>query len=229
MHAYKYDQSTGEFLGVCPLVSNPRRPDAPCLSAFSTMKPVPEDVPLGHALRYVDEEVGWEIVEDHRGAVWYRPENGEAVRITDLGPVPAGLVAELPPEPLAALYTAKRAEIRDKADALLQEVGSEYGAMERQTWEQQHAEAKALQADPQADAPLVRAIALARGMDVLELAGRILANADAWKLISGHVVGQRLAYQDALDAASNLAGTDEDAARAAIAAVVPEYSLPVVA
>lgn len=228
MHAYRYDQTTREYLGPCPLVSNPRRPDAPCLPAFATDQAPPE-APKGYVARWTSE--GWETVEDHRGEIWVDPATRLEVTIRDLGPIPPELVAELPPPPpvpLVDLYVAKQIEIRDMADALLQEIGREYGAMERQTWEQQHAEAQALQADPQADAPLVRAIAAARDMDVLTLAGRILANAAAWKFISGHVVGQRLAYQDALDEASNLVATDEEAARAAIVAIEPVYSLPVV-
>ncbi|MGE4293882.1 MAG: hypothetical protein AB7E32_16945, partial [Desulfovibrio sp.] len=79
------------------------------------------------------------------------------------------------------------------------------------------AEALAYQADAGADVPLLNAIAAARGMAVAELAGRVLANRSAWVAVSGHVVGQRLAYQDQLDAAETL----ED-----ILAVVPAYTLP---
>lgn len=101
-------------------------------------------------------------------------------------------------------------------------------ATEIASWDQQYEEAKALKANADATAPLVRAIAAARGMDAVLLAvllaARILVNRAAWVAISGHAVGQRLAYQDVLDTAAAL--TDEGAARAAIADIVPVYTLP---
>jgi len=123
----------------------------------------------------------------------------------------------------AELYTAKQAEIRDGAEAMLTALAAEYAPLERQTWDQQAAEAEALHTDADAPAPLVRAIAATRGMPVGELAARILANRTAWVAVSGHVVGQRLAYQDALEATQSLA--DEEAT-AAISAIEPVYTLP---
>lgn len=121
---------------------------------------------------------------------------------------------------LADARAAKQAQIRDLADQFLAPHRAEYGVVEMATWDQQFAEAQALQADAQADAPLVRAIASARGMDVAELASRIVSNRAAWMVLSGHVIGQRLAYQDALDAA--YAGEDVEA----MLAIEPVYTLP---
>lgn len=128
------------------------------------------------------------------------------------------------PPTIEALRAAKQAAIRDEAEKVLAPLKAEYGPTEIASWDQQYEEATALDAVPDAPAPLVRAIAAARGMEPAELAARIRANRAAWVAISGHVVGQRLAYQDALDAAAAL--TDEAEARAAIAAIVPVYTLP---
>ncbi len=111
------------------------------------------------------------------------------------------------PEPtvtLAEAKAAKQAEIRDAHNAFLLERGVEYSDMERQTWDTQRLEAQALLADPQAAAPLVRAIANARNMNVLELAQRIQANTQAWSVLAGHATGQRLAFQDALEACTTV-------------------------
>lgn len=117
---------------------------------------------------------------------------------------------------LADAKAAKLVSIRNSADSFLQSLALEYGAMEKLTWDQQAQEADALMADPAAAAPLVRAIATARGMAPLEMAQRIVANRAQWVALSGAVVGQRLAYQDAIDAAQ----TVEE-----VAAIVPVFSL----
>lgn len=111
----------------------------------------------------------------------------------------------------------KRTEIRDGAERFLQSMAVEYGAMEKLTWDQQAIEAEALGSDTAAQAPLVRSIAAGRGMAVLELAARISTNHANWAALSGYIVGQRLAYQDALDAATTVSQVE---------AIVPVYELP---
>lgn len=114
--------------------------------------------------------------------------------------------AAIPPAPLTLVEAkaAKQAEIRDAHNAFLLKRGVEYSDMERQTWDTQRLEAQALLANPQAAAPLVRAIANARSMEVLELAQRIQANAQIWSVLAGHATGQRLAFQDALEACTTV-------------------------
>jgi len=101
MHAYRYDPTTREFLGACALVANPRRPGAPCLPAFSTLKPAPEpeDVSPEHTARFVDEDNGWEIVEDHRGVRYWLPGDDwthAGREIAELGPLPEGATLTKP-------------------------------------------------------------------------------------------------------------------------------------
>lgn len=155
-------------------------------------------------------------------------------QLTDITPYAAVVAAWMaardaadvpPPEPtLAELRAAKQAEIRDKAEAFLAPLKVEYGPTEIDTWDTQKEEAKALLADPDAEAPCIRSASASRGMAPLVFAARVIANNKAWSIIAGHVVGQRLAYQDTLDAAAVL--SEDSAARAAIAAIVPVYTLP---
>lgn len=115
---------------------------------------------------------------------------------------------------LADTKATKQRDISAAADAFLSSLSTEYGAYEKLTWDQQALESDMLISDPDAPAPLVRAIASARGMTALEMAGRIAANRAQWVALSGAVVGKRLAHQDALDAAQ----TVED-----VAAIVPVF------
>jgi hypothetical protein len=160
------------------------------------------------------EEHATLLAAQARGQIIRPDENGCPVAVTPAAP-PAPTRAEL--------YTAKQTEIRDGAESMLTALAAEYAPLERQTWDQQAAEAEALQADADAPAPLVRAIAVTRGMPVGELAARILANRTAWVAVSGHVVGQRLAYQDALEATR---GLDDVQAADAIQGINPVYILP---
>nr|WP_321259710.1 hypothetical protein [uncultured Pseudodesulfovibrio sp.] len=100
-----------------------------------------------------------------------------------------------------AVRKAKQREISNLADSFIMEAEGKYGVMERQTWGQQYSEALAYRTDPEASVPLLDIIAVNRGMDVSTLAGHIIENRAAWELIAGAIVGQRLAYQDRLDAA----------------------------
>nr|WP_321514465.1 hypothetical protein [uncultured Pseudodesulfovibrio sp.] len=77
--------------------------------------------------------------------------------------------------------------------------------MEIATWDQQYQEAVAYSTDNQTAVPLLSAIATGRGMTVATLTNRIITNRAAWVALSGSIEGQRLAYQDTLDAATTIA------------------------
>lgn len=118
---------------------------------------------------------------------------------------------------LASLKTAKIEEAKAACDAVLAPLGAEYGVWERQTWDQQVAEATALMANPSASVPMLTAMAAARGMEVSALAQRILVNREAWSAISGAVIGQRQAIYDQVKAAKTVAD---------VRAISVEISLP---
>lgn len=145
--------------------------------------------------------------EIHGRALYTRAYSGE---FGEVAPAPV-----TPAPSLSEVKAAKQAEVKNAADRFLQSLAVEYGAMEKLTWDQQAAEADSLLADAEAPAPLVRSIAAARNIDVFVLAGRIRDNRTQWLQLSGHVVGKRLAYQDALDAATTVEG---------VAAITPVFS-----
>jgi hypothetical protein len=223
MNIYHYHPATGELVGQSIAEPDPLVSGEFLVPAHATVSPPPAAV-VGKARCWRNGV--WQQVEDNRGVI-YSVADGSARDWNELGPVPAGYsaVPPTPPAPTRAeLYTAKQAEIRDGAESMLTALATEYAPLERQTWDQQAAEAEALQADADAPAPLVRAIAAARGVPVGELAQRIIANREAWVKISGYVVGQRLAYQDALEATAAIA--DDAEAVIAIQDINPVYTLP---
>ena len=76
------------------------------------------------------------------------------------------------------------------------------------TWAQQAAEAEAWAADNTAATPMLAQIAAARGADINDLRQKSLKKARAYSALVAHVVGQRQAYVDALNAATDLAAVD---------------------
>ena len=106
---------------------------------------------------------------------------------------------------LDALKAAKVEEAKIACDAVLAPLGAEYGRWETATWDQQVSEATELMSNPAASVPMLAAMASARGMDVAELAQRILVNREAWSAISGAVIGQRQAIYDQVKAAKTVA------------------------
>lgn len=157
----------------------------------------------------------WAVPED------YRP-GGLFVAVTELGQAeeypacaPADAVylgaVELPAGDAARLARAKAAklaELNDACDKAVAALASTYPEREIQSWLQQVKEAEALDADPEASAPLLSAIATARALPVAELASRVLAKMVAYAHASGALIGIRQAAEDMLE----LAETEEDVA-----------------
>ena len=109
---------------------------------------------------------------------------------------------------LEAVKAAKRLEINEACNAAVASLAASYPEREIQSWPQQVKEAEALAADPQASAPLLTAIADARGLPVVELASRVLGKMNAYAAASGSLIGRRQAAEDLID----LAATAEDVA-----------------
>lgn len=116
---------------------------------------------------------------------------------------PAGDAARL-----AAAKAQKLAAINAQCDAAVAQMVADYPDQEVLSWPQQVKEAMALEADAQAPAPLLQAIASARGLELPELAGRVLAKMHAFAVASGALFGRRQAAEDLL----GLAATSDDVA-----------------
>ncbi len=105
---------------------------------------------------------------------------------------------------LNAAKAAKLTEINAEFQKAVAALAKDYPDSEVQSWPQQVKEATALSADPQADAPLLTAIATARGLPVAELASRVLDKMNAYASASGVLIGQRQAAEDLITAAEDL-------------------------
>ena len=105
---------------------------------------------------------------------------------------------------LNAAKAAKLTEINAECQKAAAALAKDYPDSEVQSWPQQVKEAMALSADPQADAPLLTAIATARGLPVAELASRVLDKTNAYASASGVLIGQRQAAEDLITAAEDL-------------------------
>jgi len=83
-------------------------------------------------------------------------------------------------------------DIRAEAARRLQIIATPYTPEERETWATQVEGAKALQADPDAPAPLVRALAAEDGVTPQDMALAILAKAAAYEKAAAPILaGQR--------------------------------------
>ena len=145
-------------------------------------------------------------------AVWCN-ENGAYIEERD----GVYIIVTIPDPTLEEAKAAKLTEINAACDAALAVLTSSYPSSELLTFDKQEAEARALIAAPDTPAPMLTALAEARGIGATELALRVVAKADAFTAASGHIIGLRQKDEDRLTAAQ----TVED-----VAAIVPEYSLP---
>jgi len=107
------------------------------------------------------------------------------------------LVEAQPTDPATQLRTALAAEYETR----MQVIAAGYPPSERESWPVQTSEARALIAEAQAATPWIDAAALARGLDRLELAQRIAAKDDAYRVVHGALTGVRQRIEDAIDAA----------------------------
>ena len=83
----------------------------------------------------------------------------------------------------------------------LASVRAGYPDDEVQSWAKQEAEARAYLANPSAQTPLLSALCAARGMDMAELAPKVVAKADAFAVATGTIIGTRQACEDEIYAA----------------------------
>lgn len=112
---------------------------------------------------------------------------------------------------------AKLAEINAAYEETVSCLVATYPETELLTFDKQETEARACLVDPEAETPLIDALAAGRGMDKAELVSRIIKKADAFAVAVGSLTGQRQKFEDLL----NSAGSPEE-----LAAITPVYALP---
>lgn len=91
-----------------------------------------------------------------------------------------------------------RSMLFSQCDADLLSLAEAYPDKERDTWDAQAAEAKALMEDSNASTPLITA-ALKPGETAQEYAAIILANKEAWSNYAGGIILKRRTYESRID------------------------------
>ena len=110
----------------------------------------------------------------------------------------------MPERTLGEWKAARLAEINACCQAALAGLTRTYPDRELNTFDKQEAEARAWLADSGTPTPFLSALAAARGIELAELARRVVAKADALAAASGHLVGPRQRMEDALDACATV-------------------------
>lgn len=105
---------------------------------------------------------------------------------------------------LEAAKAAKLLELNAGCERALSSLTASYPPGELQSWPQQVKEADDRAANPQAETPLLTAIATARGLTVAELVERVRLKAEAYAQLSGSAIGRRQALEDLLALAQTL-------------------------
>ena len=142
-----------------------------------------------------------EITADEHSALLEGQSQGKRI-VADENGYP--VLQDPPPLTLDEAKAAKLTEINAACDAEIEAIKVSYPDTEVMTWDKQEREARALVLDATADTPLIDSIASARGLDRVELANRIIANADQFATASGASLGKRHKLKDEINAATTV-------------------------
>lgn len=202
----------------------------------------PPEAREGYAARWTG--TAWEYLRDLRGQTAYRTDSGEAVPIDTVGALSDGLTleprpsechewqngawqenparaAEIKAQALAQAKAAKLAEINRAAQQFVSQAADldKTPEFEVATWPLQAAEAQAWHTNPEAETPVLAAIAAARGLDLEKLRAAALRKANAYTALTAHIAGQRQALADKLDKAKTVAAVEKIAVHYTLEAV----------
>jgi hypothetical protein len=196
---YCYDSETGEFTFSDIAFEDELNPGTFLLPPDCTeVAPYP---PKGTAAVWNGES--WDYVQDHRGERYWLPDAkyGDApLTMTGLGAFPEDALFEMPQPELDVAKQMKLQEINSVCDAILNQAVASYPQSEILTFDQQVEEVKAYQqtGNP-ASAPLLSALAGARGISLDELCLRVITKRAQFSTLSGIIIGQRQHLEDVLD------------------------------
>lgn len=129
---------------------------------------------------------------------WLREENGAWVSSND-----EAVQAIIDGFTIEQARAARKAEISAYATALRNRVIGGYSAGEMASWPLKLAEARAFQADPLADCPLLTMEAQARGVPLASLAQRVQENATLFAGLEALIAGVEGMHRDAVEALSD--------------------------
>lgn len=182
----------------------------------------PPEEKAGYVAKWQNNE--WHYLPDYRGATAYSTTDKSTIVIDTVGDVPVGYTLLAPTNPLQmwdgrnwhdddnaqkTLLEQKKErlikQIADKTDQIKSQILVGYPQAEIDSFYRQEKEALAYQADPQADVPMLRAIAAQREMPLDELVEKVLAKAALFAGVMGGIIGQRQAIEDHILMAKNQA------------------------
>jgi hypothetical protein len=112
-------------------------------------------------------------------------------------------IAEQPVPTFEEVRAKQEQKIRSEGSRRLAMMAKPYQDEERETWIIQANEAEALIADPETLAPMLRALAALRGIELADLVTKVIGNANLFRVASGQILGQQQALLDALYAAED--------------------------
>lgn len=174
MILHHYHPDTGLPLGTSTADESPLEPGAYLIPAHATELPPPP-------------------CADGERIVWI----GAAWRVEAIPPAP------VPPAPtLDDMRAAKRAEIESAYRQSIAPVTDGYTQEERDSWGKQETEARNRLISEPWPTPLLTAIAIERGMEVIDLAALVATKADEYAAIAGAAFGRRRARLTDLAAAA---------------------------
>lgn len=105
-----------------------------------------------------------------------------------------------PPQSLIDLAATAQRNVDAEYTRRMSELANSYPTHERESWPVQLAEAQTMQADENVATPWIDQCAAVRGIPRQELAARILAKDEAYRLVSGKLTGVRQWHEDKITA-----------------------------
>lgn len=206
MNITHYSRKTGEALDVGLADKDPKNEGGFLIPAFATPSPLPEvsenecavyrqsngSVPRAHT------DGQWQVVADFRGYIGFDSE-GVQHKINELGITPDESWTTERPFIFAEGFELKNNEIRQAFSMAMQPITATYTAEDIASFPTQEAEAKAYEADPEADTPLLDFMVANRpSVDKPTLVSRILANSVIYKQVAGPAIGKKQHFEDLL-------------------------------
>jgi len=104
---------------------------------------------------------------------------------------------------LPDMLDARREAIRRAGATAITRIASPYLGPERESWHVQQSEAQALLLNPDAVAPMVRTMALMRGITIEDMVAKIMENVNLFKTAVGYVLGQQQNLLEKIDNAQS--------------------------
>lgn len=197
---------TGVYLRSSDARQDPKVPGRPVVPAKATLV-APPAVGERQTARWNGST--WDLVADHRGDTWWRG-HGDPVVIEFVGdPHEVGLLrAEPAPPPRLTDAAQAKAELSAGIDAILMAAVGNVPEHEKLSWPVKEAAARRVLADGAAalaeDRAMLSAETAAMGQNDLDaVAGKIVAKANAYRLLIAAASGIRQAAEDRLTATDN--------------------------